>query len=280
VPLDSPGDGGLRIATPAGGTAPSLDAAMGRAPQGMSVTMAASEAEEGAFTPAPPGDPRHAELLLQLASRQSNLAKAYLARARVVTDVTLLRNLDLEPSEKQAKAFASLGSAATPPQARQDVLCALDVLDAAARNYAAAHAALPADKEAQTHADAASAFSEGALACAEFKLGDRARAFATCAQNAHGMFVAMVTAPGFPYSEDVQALRVQLECRLLASDAMPDAAERNHGPALQRLAHSLTTGTIADPAWDSRMLWLMASLLQELQRFASQEGAGVQAMVQ
>ena len=253
VPLDSP----------PGGTAPSLDAAMGRA-ENMSVTMAAGEAEEGAFTPAPRGDAMHAELLLQLASRQSNLAKALLARARIVTDVTLLHAVGQEPGEKQAGAFVSLGADATPAAAQIDVLSALDVLDAAARNYAAAHAALPVDKEAQTHADAASAFSEAALACAEFKLAARARAFAACAQNAHGMFVAIITAPGFPYSEAVQALRVQLECRLLASNAMPDAAERNHAAALGGLSHSLTTGTIADPSWDSRVLWLMATLLQEL----------------
>lgn len=257
VPLESP---------PAGGTAPTIPsraAAMGTA-QGMSVTMAAGEVEEGGITPAPRGDAAHAELLLQLASRQSNLAKAYLARARNVSDVTLLVNLGETVPEKQAAAHASLGADATPAQAHADGLCALDVLDAAARNYAAAHAALPMDKEAQTHADAASAFSEGALACAEMFLGDRARAFATCAQNAHGMFLAIITAPGFPYTEQVQAQRVQLECRLLANNAMPLAADRDHGRALAALAHSLTTGTIADPAWDNRVLWLMAGLLQEL----------------
>ncbi len=262
VPLDSPD----QLPPPAAGAgAPSMDAAMGNV-QGMSVTMAAGEAEEGegGLTPAPQSDPAHAELLLQLASRQSNLAKAYLARARIVTDVTLLRSVGADVSDKQQAAYSELGADATPTNAQADCMCALDILEAAARNYAAAHAALPMEKEAQTHADAASTFSEGALVCAHLRLEQRAADFARCAHLAHNLYMAIITAPGFTYTDATQSQRVQLECRLLAADAMPLVAAGNHADGLRALEFSLTSGTVADPAWDNRILWLMAELLHEL----------------
>jgi Mg-chelatase subunit ChlD len=218
----------------------------------------------GGLTPAPQGDSAHAELLLQLASRQSNLAKAYLTRSRLVTDTELLEEVGAAVPEKQAAANWALGSNCTRMHAEQDALCALDVLDAAARNFAAAHAALPPAKEATTHADAAAAFSEAALVCAHWGLVERSAALAQCASAAHNMFIALVTSPGFDCTGAVQERRVQLECRLIATQGAPLMAAKNHGEALKLFARSLTTGTVADPAWDRRVLWAMARLLQDL----------------
>ena len=249
-----------------GAAAPAIELTAIRVPPlaPLAQSMAAA-AGTGGITPAGKGDEKHAKLLQQLASRQQNLAKAYLARAHVITDSQLTMELGQEVPDSLSAARAALGPHATHETAVADTLCALDVLDAAGQNYAAAMAALPPAQEAMVHAEAAQAFSQAALACATFpQCAQRARQLAHSARAAQSLFMALYRSPGFQSTPSLDILAVQVESRVLTADAAAAAAEGNASGALQGMSAAQVTGSVGDPAFDARVAWAMAHLLHTL----------------
>ena len=236
-----------------------------------SSTSMSSATERQAIAPitAQQGDEKHAKLLQQLASRQQNLAKAYLARARRVLDATLVKQLggyvEARPSGTlSVSSSGTLVSEHDPLEASaSDCKRALNLLESAGKHLTAAIPALTSSQHvADAQACVTEMYSDAALAVAQHpQFSRRVASLAQATQDSFECFEAATTEAHFVMAQEYAHLRVRLHRRVLAAQGASLATQGHTNSALQKLASALTTGSVCSPYVDYRVKWLMASLL-------------------